>query len=76
MGCSDLLAGPHEQGIGVIGTIGTGPDAPYGPYALWTTIAAGTRLPIPAPTSRFRETGPSPPRLPTLPNYSVIPCAS
>jgi hypothetical protein len=33
VGCSDLLAGPHEQGIGVIGIMGIGPDAPYGPYA-------------------------------------------
>ena len=33
MGCSDLLAGPHEQGIGVIGTM-TGPMPPYGPYAV------------------------------------------
>ena len=29
MGCSDLLAGPHEQGIGIIGTMGIGPDGPY-----------------------------------------------
>ena len=34
MGCSDLLADPHEQSIGIIGTIRIGPDAPYGPYAL------------------------------------------
>jgi hypothetical protein len=34
MGCSDLLAGPHDQGIGGIGTMGIRPDAPYGPYAL------------------------------------------
>jgi hypothetical protein len=36
MGCRDLLAGPHGQGIGIIGTMWIGPDAPYGPYALWT----------------------------------------
>jgi hypothetical protein len=33
MGKGDLFLGPHEQGIGSIGTIGIGPDAPYGPYA-------------------------------------------
>jgi hypothetical protein len=32
MGCRDLLAGPREQGIGVIGTMGIRSDAPYGPY--------------------------------------------
>ena len=26
MECNDLLAGPHEQGIGTIGTMGIGPD--------------------------------------------------
>jgi hypothetical protein len=28
MGCSDLLAGAHEQGIGTIGIIGSGPPMP------------------------------------------------
>ncbi len=32
MGCSQVLAGPHEQGIGIIGTMGIGPDATYAPY--------------------------------------------
>ena len=29
MGCSDLLAGAHEQGIGAITDRGIGPDAAY-----------------------------------------------
>jgi hypothetical protein len=39
MGCSDLLTGPHEQGIGVIGGHGVlGISArPYAPY--FTSIA-------------------------------------
>jgi hypothetical protein len=39
MGRGDVLLGPHEQGIGIIGTMGIGPDAPYGPYALWQPLA-------------------------------------
>jgi hypothetical protein len=35
MGRRDVLLGPHEQGIGSIGTISIGPDAPYGPHAPW-----------------------------------------
>jgi hypothetical protein len=33
MGRGDVLLGPHEQGIGGIGTMGIRPDAPYGPCA-------------------------------------------
>ena len=35
MGCSDLLAGAHEQGIGAITDRGIGPDAAY--KSCWTT---------------------------------------
>jgi hypothetical protein len=50
MGCCDLLAGPHEQGIGGIGTMGIGRV----PRIVWRCTAslrrcdwsAGTRLPI------------------------------
>jgi hypothetical protein len=31
MGCSDLLAGLHEQGIGIIGNMGIGPMPPMVP---------------------------------------------
>ncbi len=31
MGCSDLLAGPHEQGIGIIGHMGSSPRPPMVP---------------------------------------------
>jgi hypothetical protein len=57
---------------------------PMGRCPLWAlcsmaTIAAGTRLPIHTDANvslRRMATGPIPPQLPTLPNYSVIPCAS
>jgi hypothetical protein len=42
MGCCDLLAGPHEQGIGVIGTM-TGPMPPMVPMADEAASEGGQR---------------------------------
>jgi hypothetical protein len=63
VGCSDVLAGPHEQGIGFIGTMGIGPDPPmlpmrYGNHRLVGPDGART-LQV-GPTAGIRGSGRKP----------------